>query len=188
MGRRALVLGNGESRANLILDSFKFDTLIGCNAVYRDFNTDYLVCCDKRVVQEAVQNSVTNIYSRLEWAEKFKVNTLPPLPYSGTDRADDPRHWGSGSYAVLLAICLGHREIELVGFDLYSLNGKVNNVYKGTKNYSNTDSHAIDYSYWVYQLGKLFELFPAVSFIIRNNQNWTMPSEWRKFNVEFVAL
>ena len=89
---------------------------------------------------------------------------------------------------MLLAICLGHREIELVGFDLYGVNGKVNNVYKGTENYSGADSHQIDYSYWVYQIAKLFDLFPAVSFTIRNHSDWPMPSEWRKFNVEFVAL
>lgn len=188
MGRRALVLGNGESRSQLTLDSFTFDTVLGCNAVYRDFKVDYLICCDKRVVQEAISNSVQNIYTRSEWAERFKVNTLPELPYKGTDRADDPRHWGSGAYAVLLAICLGHREIELVGFDLYGVNDKVNNVYKGTENYSNSDSHAIDYSYWVYHLGKLFDLFPAVSFSVRNHKGWPMPDEWKKFNVEFVAL
>jgi hypothetical protein len=188
MGRRALVLGNGESRAGLSLTNFKYDTLIGCNAVYRDLSVDYLVCCDKRVVQEAVNNSVQNIFTRQEWSDKFNVNTLPLLPYNGTDRADDARHWGSGPYAVLLSICLGHREIELVGFDLYGSNNKVNNIYKGTENYSSANSHAIDYSYWVYQIGKLFELFPAVSFTVRNHKGWAVPEDWQKFNVDFVAL
>jgi len=202
MGKSALVLGNGESRSSVNLNSFTYDILIGCNAVHRDISVDYLVCADKRTVKEAFENSVKNIYTRKEWAEQFKVNTLPELPYHGTSREDNPKHWGSGTYAVLLATQMAD-DIKLLGFDLYGISTyrnknsltvreleipQVNNIYKDTKNYAPGDSHAVDFSYWVYQLGKIFECFPNTKFTIIKKSDWKMPDEWQKNNVEFVAL
>lgn len=202
MGKTALVLGNGESRSAVNIKQFPHDILIGCNAAHRDFKLDYLVCCDKRTVQEAVESKVENIYTRNEWAEKFNVNTLPSLPYEGYQRVDQPRHWGSGGYAVLLATTIADT-VMLVGFDLYGIETysnpgsltvrpldipQVNNIYKGTRNYAEPTSTAIDYSYWVYQLAKLFEIFHKHKFVIVNKADWKMPKEWQKNNVEFVAL
>jgi len=198
----ALVLGNGESRSNLNLTQFKYDILVGCNAVHRDVSVDYLVCCDKRTVQEAVDAGVKNIYTRDEYAERFNVNMLPDLPYEGYARIDNPKHWGSGGYAVLLATTMAET-VMLVGFDLYGIETysrpgsltvrklnipQVNNVYKGTKNYSEPDSPAVDHSYWVYQIAKLFEIFYKHKFIVVNKPGWKMPEEWQKNNVEFLAL
>ena len=44
---------------------------------------------------------------------------------------DEPFHWGSGPYAVLLATFLS-KYIKLIGFDLYGIDGKLNNVYENT--------------------------------------------------------
>jgi hypothetical protein len=202
VGNTALVLGNGESRRSVNLNQFNYNVLLGCNAVHRDISVDYIVCGDKRTVEEAVQSNVKNIYTRPEWAEKFNVNTLPELPYVGSDRIDQPKHWGSGAYAVLLATTMADK-IMLLGFDLYGIDTyrhnnsltvrqlktpQVNNIYKGTRNYSSTDTEAVDYSYWIYQLGKIFECFPNIEFTIINKPEWKMPDEWQKNNVEFLAL
>jgi hypothetical protein len=202
MGMSALVLGNGESRSSLNLNSFTHDIIIGCNAVHRDIAVDYLVCADKRTVKEAVENKIKNIYTRKEWAEQFKVNTVPELPYQGSDRVDNPKHWGSGPYAVLLAAQMADN-IKLLGFDLYGISTyrnknsltvrelsipQVNNIYKDTKNYATSDSHAVDFSYWVYQLGKIFELFPNIEFTILNKLGWKMPEAWLYQNVKFEAI
>lgn len=199
----ALVLGNGESRKNVDLNKFSHDVLIGCNAVYRDITVDHLVCCDKKMVIEAVNAKVNNIHSRKEWAEKFNVIELPNLPFDKTEhRIDQPQHWGSGTYAILLATTLANT-IILLGFDLYGIetycrpgsitvrkynSPKVNNIYKNTKNYSTADSLAVDNSYWIYQTAKLFEIFKDHKFIVVNRAEWLMPAEWQKLNVEFVAL
>jgi len=202
MGMSALVLGNGESRSSLNLNSFAHDILIGCNAVHRDIAVDYLVCADKRTVKEAVENNIKNIYTRTDWAEQFNLNLLPELPYQGTDRADDPKHWGSGPYAVLLAAQMA-TDITLLGFDLYGVTAyrndnsitvrtlpipQVNNVYKDTKNYAPRDSHAVDYSYWVYQLGKIFECFPDINFTVINKSDWKIPDEWHYKNIKFEPI
>ena len=199
VSNKALVIGNGESRSSINLEQFKNQyTLIGCNAIHRDITVDHLVCCDRRMAEESTNNpntKDTQIYVRDSWFHYFRkikknknVNVLPPLPYKGETKKDDPDHWGSGGYAILLAAHLGFKEIELIGFDLYPKDNSVNNVYKGTDNYAKAGSQAVDYSYWVYQISQLFNHFPDTSFIIRNNQYWIMPAEWQKSNVKFVAL
>lgn len=193
----ALVIGNGESRSNLFLDNFKkTHTLVGCNAVYRDFSVDYLVCCDQRMVKEALENGFKNpIYTRLRYYQDFRkikkyknVFLLPSLPYQGETKADDPLHWGSGPYALLLASVLEFKEVDIIGFDLYGKNDKINNVYKGSKNYSTKESNPVDHSYWVYQIKKIFDNYPNTQFNLYNEKNWLLPREWTQPNVKFLDV
>ena len=195
---RAVVIGNGESRRAINLNLLTADALIGCNAIHRDTVVDHLICCDRRMADEAANNPQTKntlIYVRPAWFHYFRkilknknIRTTPDLPYQGEYKKDDPDHWGSGGFAVLLAAQLGFTEIELIGFDLYPINSAVNNIYKGTKNYAQIGSQAIDYAYWVYQINRVFMHHPDQKFIIRNHRDWNMPREWQKNNVEFVAL
>ena len=189
---QSLVIGNGESRQDLnislLIDNY---TTIGCNAVHRDIDVDHLVCCDQRMVREAVENSVGKIYTRENWADTFKkfpqVFRVPDLPYTGLLRMDQPFHWGSGSYAVLLAATLSDN-ISLIGFDLYGTNNCVNNVYKNTANYSEADKRAVDPTYWIYQISKVFSLYPDKYFTVFNRSNWPMPDSWHLNNVKFKTL
>ncbi len=194
---KAVVIGNGESRRQLNLENYKDYTLIGCNAIHRDLKIDHLICCDRRMAAEATDNTETKdtlIYVRPTWFHFFRkiqknknIRTVPELPYKGDLKRDDPDHWGSGCYAVLLASVLGFDEIELIGFDLYPIDQSVNNIYKGTQNYSRSDSQPVDPSYWIYQIAQVFKYSDA-QFIIRNHANWEIPKEWQKNNVSFLAL
>jgi len=193
-----LVIGNGESRRGVELEQFKKYTTIGCNALHREFTTDHLICCDRRMADEAVRNpnsANSLIYVREQWYRHFRkvlknknIHQLPMLPFTGELKKDQPEHWGSGAYAVLLAAQLGFKEIYLLGFDLYSTNNNVNNIYKGTQNYSKIESPAVDYSYWVYQLGNIFRHYLNSKFIIINNQSWVLPEGWRLNNTEFKNI
>lgn len=195
---RAVVIGNGESRRDIDLETFRPHTLIGCNAIHRDTVVDHLICCDRRMVDEALVNPSTKdtlIYVRPSWFKYFRkilkhknIRTVPHLPYQGEFKKDDPDHWGSGGYAVLLAAELGFTQIEIVGFDLYAADLTVNNIYKGTKNYARPDAQPVDYAYWVYQIGRVFMYYPDQQFTIKNHRDWKMPREWQKNNVELVAL
>ena len=181
---QSLVIGNGESRKSI--DISKINCVkYGCNAVHRDFHVDHLVCVDSRMVDEAI-NTKSLIYTRHNWISQYQhyshVRLVPDLPYKGNARPDDPWHWGSGPYAVLLA-CNRHDEINLVGFDLYSKDGLVNNVYKDTKNYLTADKPKVDPSYWVYQIGRVFECHPKKTFKIYNEESWQLPREWNLPNV-----
>lgn len=196
---KAVVIGNGESRRSVDLEKYRNEyVLIGCNAIHRDTKVNHLVCCDRRMAWEATENTETKdttIYVRDQWFHFFRkiqknknIQQLPSLPYNGDTKKDDPEHWGSGGYAILLSATMGFDEVEIIGFDLYPVDQSVNNIYKGTENYSRADAQPVDPSYWIYQIGKIFHYYPNTTFIIRNHQTWVMPSEWQKLNVKFVAL
>lgn len=193
----ALVVGNGKSRLQTDLNCFKNSIpIIGCNAIYRDFQVDHLVCCDKRMVEEALtpQDHLFPIYTRERYYRDYKkilkfkrVKLVPDLPYTGERKQDQPEHWGSGPYAVLLAASMSFQKIILIGFDLYGDSFLVNNVYAGTKNYSKESSAAVDFTFWIYQINKVFIHYPKKEFIIINNNNWKIPKEWIKDNVRFIG-
>lgn len=189
---RALVIGNGESRKGIDLFAISKDYItVGCNALHRDFVPDHLICCDNRMVIEALSNDIPRIYTRERYyrdhrkiAKNKNVFLLPELPYEGLQKQDQPEHWGSGPYAVLLACHLDVEHIDILGFDLYGIEGKVNNVYKGTPNYAKADYQSVDYVFWVYQLAQIFKNFPDRQFKIYNHQDWKLPREWSLDNVD----
>ena len=188
-----LVIGNGESRKNIDLD--KINTIkIGCNAVFRDWHVDHLICCDRKMVLEATQELdllKTTVYTRSEYVSMHThLKLLPALPYVSEQRQDQPIHWGSGPYAVLLATQLNtlNKSIDLLGFDLYGLGEKINNVYKDSKGYNKSHDRAVDPRYWIHQLGKIFELNQNMKFVLYCLDSFVKPMEWNHTNLEYRSL
>jgi len=188
-------IGNGESRSTI--DIGKLDgPKSGCNALYRDYYTDYLICVDKRMVQEALNAKVnlnnTLVYTRPDWYPRFKnigVRQVPPLPYKGDQRWDEPFQWGSGPYAVLVAALFAKEKyVNLIGFDLHSKTKTVNNIYKGTPNYDDTDKKAVDPRYWIHQIGMVFSCFPKIKFTIYQDDEWELPKAWNYSNVKVDTI
>lgn len=181
-----IVIGNGTSRTTINLDRYP-ETKIGCNAIFRDLYVDHLVCCDKKMVKQAIGAGVSPIYTRHRWIADFpneQVIALPELPYKGDKRQDDPFHWGSGPYALLLATTLS-KYIKIVGFDLYGTkSGNTNNVYANTDGYKTLHDDAVDWSYWVYQIGKLFEYNQDTIFHFFNLDDWNCPKQWDFKNIK----
>lgn len=179
-----LVIGNGESRLKLNT-AVKSDYTIGCNAVCRDCICDEYVAVDRRVVTEISKLTTNPIYTRADWVESFRhipnLRIVPNLPFTGPKRADEPFQWTSGPYAVLIAALHTPKTIYLSGFDLWGSNGKINNVYKGTKNYNAADYRAVDPSYWIHQMARLFEHFSTINFIQLQPIDWCCPTEWLAF-------
>ena len=179
-----LVIGNGESRKDVDID--KLQTIkVGCNAIMRDHDVHHLICCDKKMVSEAIVNkriSNNKIYTRSDWQNLFPgVNMVPELWYQSDERIDQPWHWGSGDYAVLLASELAKgKTIHIIGFDLYSTDTQVNNIYKDTKNYNSSDSRAVDPSYWIYHLAKIFDHYCDNKYIIYPHYQ-QLPKSWQHF-------
>lgn len=191
-----IVAGNGESRKSIDLQQYKEHTIIGCNAIHRDYDVDHLVCCDQRMVREALKNpKVTSIYTRERYYKDFKkiqkiktVKLLPNVPTVGKSKADNPEHWGSGPYAILLACHLGFEKIKMIGFDLYGSNDKVNNIYKGTDHYLKESAHYVDPSFWIYQIKYIFHKYPDTKFQIFNDTDWKIPDSWKQPNVDLLEL
>ena len=178
-----LVIGNGESRKGIHLSN-NHDLKIGCNAIHRDMHVDHLVCVDRRMVQEALSaNIFSRIYTRKDWANDYKdVKEVPLLPYTGTERWDEPFQWGSGPYAVLLATNLSS-DIKMIGFDLNSKSNNVNNIYKDTNGYDASTKRAVDPRYWIHQIGMIFKCYPKCKFTIYQLDDWQIPQTWKLANV-----
>ena len=184
MTKYVSIIGNGESRRGFDISPLKdFSTVVGCNALYRDYMLEYVVCCDKHMCQEAA-NTVsknTTIFTRERWFRQFQfwpnVKRLPELPYAGDNRKDDPFHWGTGPYAGVVASTFKPKAIFMLGFDLYDREKKINNMYTGTHGYTYI-KRPVDPSYWIYQFHKLMELSPDIRWIVVNEKNWKMPKEW----------
>lgn len=181
-----LVIGNGESRSNIDLSKISRPK-IGCNAIYRDIFVDHLVCVDLKMMNE-VKDNHHKIYTRKDWVSRYKDHTnifaVPDLPYNGIQRWDEPWHWGSGTYAILLGATITKiSRVDLIGFDLYSKNGFVNNIYKDSKNYANSFKRAVDPRYWILQASKIFECFENIEFVIHQTDTWELPDSWKKSNV-----
>lgn len=183
-----IVLGNGETRSTINVDSL-VGPKIGCNAIYRDYRVDHLVCVDQRMLIEAIEadyNQHCKIYTRSKTQDSYttvkNIRCVPDLPYVGMERPDEHINWGSGPYAVLIAANLSNT-VKLIGFDLYSQTRTVNNIYKGTKNYIAAEKTAIDPRYWIYQIAKVFEYHPKVKFTIYQPEGWSRPKSWKKSNV-----
>jgi hypothetical protein len=186
MTKYVSIICNGESRRGFDISPLKsFSTVIGCNALYRDFVTEYLVCTDKPMVQQAV-NSVgkgTTVYTRESWVNQFamwpNVKKLPDLPYSGDKRSDEPFHWGTGPYAGVVGLTFKPKAIFMLGMDLHPLKkDKINNIYTGSLGYTYI-KRPVDPSYWIYQFHKLMGYSdPDTRWIIVNHDRWEMPKEW----------
>lgn len=185
-----LVIGNGESRQGININKLQGPT-VGCNAIMRDCNVDYLVCVDRRMVQEAINRSVNEIslvYTRKDWFDRFKehkrIRMVPDLPYVGSERWDEPFQWGSGPYAVLIAAKYAKEGyVNLLGFDLHSKTETVNNIYKDTPNYDASNKRAVDPRYWIHQIGMVFQCHPRVNFKIYQEPGWQLPQAWNYTNV-----
>ena len=178
-------IGNGESRANVNINNL-YGLKVGCNAIVRDYHVDCLVCVDRRMVKEALDIKFTNkILTRKDWLDRFNnpnVDAVPDLPYVGNQRVDEPFQWGSGPYAVLQA-SLQSKKISLIGFDLYSVTKKINNIYKDTENYDPSNKDAIDPRYWIHQIGKVFECFTKNTYTVYQKADWRLPKAWEFPNV-----
>ena len=179
------VIGNGQSREGFALNQIK-DHTIGCNAVHRDHTCDEYVAVDRRMVDEILRNEANKdktIYTREDWFDNYKltqqVKSLPILPFTGVNKVDQPFHWNSGPYAVLLACLKNPKKIILLGFDLWSKTSFVNNIYKGTANYAGPHDRRVAPDFWIYQLKKIFEHHSTIEFEQRQPEGWRIPDQWK---------
>ena len=120
------VIGNGQSREGFALNQLN-EATIGCNAVHRDFTCDEYVAVDRRMVDEILRNEKNagrTIYTREDWIDNYKkrnqIKALPTLPFTGLNKSDQPFHWNSGPYAVLIAALKSPKQVYMLGFDLWS--------------------------------------------------------------------
>lgn len=105
--------------------------------------------------------------------------------------------WACGATSAFVAI---HREqpeeVYMVGHDLVSNTGHINNLYKDTKNYQVKGASATPHVNWVNQWYTLMEWYPDIKFIKVNKTNDqktptdTVIQEWQKYvgkNLQYIS-
>jgi hypothetical protein len=90
------------------------------------------------------------------------------------------RGWASGSTATWL-LCKLFPEvsiINLIGFDLYGIEGKINNVYAGTEHYQPIVNRATPWKNWALQLRTVFDEYKDKIFYRVGNEKDELPEQW----------
>ena len=186
----AFCIGNGESRRNYDLTYLRrYGKLYGSNAIYRDTNVDYLICGDRRMVDEALHNNYTGmIYTKKDCVMFFKtpqVKVLPDFDWQQDIKWKQYYHWGSGLHAVHLALKSKCNRLFMIGHDV---TGNDSNLYAGTQNYHAKD-FTVDPIFWVKQFGMLIDMYPNVEFcFIQDLDKWALTKTWTGLNTATISF
>lgn len=163
----AIVIGNGVNRLGFNLSEFKKPSGLlgsrtvqtyGCNALYRDFQPDFLVAVGNNGIVDEISNSGYTkeniVYSSsihlLEYPGKFYL-----LPYD--------IYADAGTTALYVAAFDEHKRIYMIGFDGHEP-GWNNNVYAGTNGYDAKDL-SIDPTEWIQNHKQVFDVYDDVDFV-----------------------
>jgi len=104
--KKAFVLGNGFGRKHIDLHKLKaHGTVYGCNALYREFVPDHLVCVDTKMIIEVADAGYNKHYS--VWSNENKLTRATP----NINIINPNKGWSSGPTAMLLASQHGYNEI-----------------------------------------------------------------------------
>lgn len=199
------VIGNGESRRGFDLNQLKgHGTIIGCNALYRDFKPDLLVAVDRPILGEICASGYADnnrVYVRQRFYNEYKhhmgINVIPTFwgLDATTKKFQAYQGWSSGPSAVALATSLYDDNdlpcrVFLIGFDMFGLNDKVNNMYKGTPHYVPDHKPATFYGNWGRQLTTVFQTRTDITFIKLGYENtMRVPGWWENFkHIEYDRL
>jgi len=149
----AFVIGNGTSRKDISLKTLKqYGKIYACNAVYREFDPDYLIAVDAKMVFEICKAG---------YQQKHEVWTNPNQAYSKLARLNffhPNRGWSSGPTALNMASEHGHETIYILGFDFVGTEtDKINNIFAGTANYKKATEKATYYGNWLRQTALIIQ-------------------------------
>lgn len=176
----AFILGNGRSRASIMLNQLLGKGLIvGCNALYRDFTPDILIATDPPISEEIQKSG---------YALKHEFWTRKPLNDKGARKLEKPYYGMSSGPAAASRACLrGCTIIYLIGFDLGSPTKFVNNIYAGSLHYKKEQDGTTYYGNWVTQLQLLADRFENVKFIrVMGKESTVM--DFKRKNIEIIDL
>lgn len=116
-------IGNGSSRKNFDLNLLEGrGTIIGCNALYRDFESDILVCQDAKMGRELFDNKYTGLVLSGKGIGVKNLRTIHWAPGNARN---------SGVFGLkFISTIMKPSTCYVLGMDGYP-----GNVYEGTLNY-----------------------------------------------------
>jgi hypothetical protein len=180
----AFVLGNGTSRKDIPLEHLKdYGTVYGCNALYREFEPDYLVAVDTKMVIEI---------NKAGYQKNHEVWTNPNKAYqkfTGFNYFSPSKGWSSGPTALHLASEHKNNEIYILGFDYVGIADKVNNIYAGTFNYKKPHDGATYHGNWLKQTCITCQKFSKKRYIRVLGEPAHIPKEFSNIpNLEHISI
>jgi uncharacterized Rossmann fold enzyme len=175
------VIGNGTSRTGIDLSILqKYGAIYACNAVYREFDPDYLVAVDVKMILEI---------------NRAKYQYKNPNVWTNKNRAYESMHrlnffekskgWSSGPTALWLASSHKPKTVYILGFDFKGLggNGKMlNNIYADTPNYKRSSDSATYHGNWLRQTETVIKENLHINYIRVMLPDNFDPDELNKFN------
>ena len=153
------VIGNGTSRQCLDVRSLMTKGVTyGCNAQYREFEPNYLVAVDVKMVNEIIESGYNKKHQ--VWTNPNKgIQTKHSINFFSPHKG-----WSSGPTALWFAATQEHKTIYIFGFDYQGTNGKFNNVYADTFNYKKSTDAATYHGNWLGQTEKVIKEFRHTHF------------------------
>jgi len=118
------LIGNGKSRENFDLERLRgIGTIIGCNAIYREFTPDLLIAIDSKMLRE------------IKDAE-YKGKTL--IPSNRSVAVPNAIKWKTDKYNTsgCFAMKLVSQVMEPTKCYMLGMDGYPGNLYDGSKNYA----------------------------------------------------
>jgi len=178
LNKIAYVIGNGTSRRNIpLLNLVGQGTTYGCNAIYREFSPDYLICVDVKMVIEI--NKSRYQYDNQVWTNPNKAYNN----YTGFNFFNPSKGWSSGPTALNLASDHNHKKIYILGFDYVGIDNLINNMYADTPNYKKSTDKATYHSNWLKQTVAVINRNAEIKYVrVVDEQIPFVPTEFRKLN------
>lgn len=120
------LIGNGASRKDFDLNRLhQYGTIVGCNALYRDFLPDILLAIDAKMLREILKAKI---------AEEIPI-IIPPnrsVAIPNAHKWKAPKFNTTGCYAMyMISMLMKPKYCYMFGMDNYP-----GNLYDGTENYS----------------------------------------------------
>ena len=136
------VFGNGTSRLSIDIDKLE-GTKYGCNAIYRDYYTDYLIGKDKNICSEILASECwqdRKVVLQTQWRNDSLVREAYEHITWWKDIVGTNDYTDCGSVALTIASQNASdnndKYIYMYGMDFDDPNSnKINNIYHGTRNY-----------------------------------------------------
>lgn len=184
MSNIAFVLGNGTSRQSINLDQLQtHGTIYGCNALYREFDPDYLIAVDTKMILEI--NKAGYQHSNEVWTNRNKAFDK----MNGFNFFTTSKGWSSGPTALHLASEHNNNDIYILGFDYTGIDNKVNNIYADTWNYKKSHEKATYHGNWLRQTLITCQKFDKKRYIRVLGDDAFIPKEFQKLdNISHISI
>ena len=184
MPKIAFVLGNGTSRKSINQTKLKLKgTIYGCNALYREFDPDYLVAVDTKMILEI---------NKVGYQHDHQVWTNPNRAFNsmhGFNFFQPSKGWSSGPTALHLASTHNTQDIYILGFDYKGIGDKLNNIYADTLNYKAQHDRATFHGNWLKQTIITTKNFPEKRYIRVLGEDAFIPKEFENIsNLTHISI